>query len=269
MNARAPFPFPRLTIVISLAAVVAFIVLTPGSGILDKADMVGYAVCHRLASHSFFIGGRQLPLCARCTGTFIGGLLGFFGQEVMLKRRRAANFPPRSIIAVLAGFTFSWAGDGLNSYLALAGGPHLYEPQNWLRLTTGALNGLTMSAILYPTLNFTLWREYRDESNIRRWRELAVLVLLEVGLIGLVLTRWPVLLYPLAILSALGVLTMLTGANSMLVMILLRRENQATNWREAGLPFLAGLTVSLLQIGLIDFMRYQLTGTLSGFPGLR
>jgi len=251
-----------------MAASLVFLIATPG-GLLTKANMIGYAVCHRIESHSFTIAGRQLPLCARCSGTFIGALTGFFGQAVVLRRRRTAEFPPPLIIVILVGLTLLWATDGFNSYMTLLNGPHLYEPQNWLRLTTGALNGLTMSALVYPVFNFTLWRQPAPERAIRNLRDLGVLLLLEAGMVGLVLTRWSFLLYPLALLSALGVLTLLTCVNSMLVMMIVRRENVVDTWHEAIVPLLAGFTVSLIQVGVIDLIRYALTGTLSGIPPLR
>jgi len=252
---------PGLIITLATGALLAFLIVTP-DGLLDKADMVGYAVCHRMEAHSFTIAGHQLPLCARCTGTFIGALVGFFGQAVVLRRRRAAEFPPPLIIVILAGFALLWAADGLNSYLALINGPHFYEPQNWLRLTTGALNGLTMSVLVYPVFNFTLWRRPVHERAIRNLRDLGVLLLLEAGLVGLVLTRWSFLLYPLALLSALGVLALLTSINSMLVVMIVRRENVVDTWREAIIPLLAGFTLSLIQVGAIVLLRYALTGKL-------
>jgi hypothetical protein len=84
-----------------------------------------------------------------------------------------------------------------------------------------------------------------------------------------VLTQWSLLLYPLALLSALGVLALLTTVNSMLVLIVIRRENVANTWRGAVIPLLAGFTVSLVQVGAIDLLRYALTGTLSGIPALQ
>ena len=106
------------------------------------------------------------------------------------------------------------------------------------------------------------------ERTIRNLGDLGLLVLLEAGLIGLLLTRWSFLLYPLALLSALGVLALLTTVNSMLVLIIVRRENVAETWREAVVPLLAGFIVSLVQVGVIDIVRYMLTGTLSGIPPL-
>lgn len=275
MNAQSPSAkreasgrptFPSWGIALAILVLTVLLIATPG-GILDKADLVGSAVCHRIESHSFSIAGRQLPLCARCTGTFLGALIGFFGQVVVLRRRRAAEFPPAPMLAILASFTLFWAADGVNSYLALVQGPHAYEPQNWLRLTTGALNGLTMSVIVYPLLNITLWQEPApEERNIRNLGDLSVMLLLEMGLIGLVLTQWEPLLYPIALLSASGVLALLTSVNSVLVMILTGRENVATNWAEALAPLLAGFTVSLLMVGVIDLIRYITIGVMAGMP---
>ena len=70
---------------IALVAVVAAVVLaawlvnTP-PGILGKADAVGYAVCHRIDERSFHIGDRQVALCARCTGMYLGAVLGLVFQ---------------------------------------------------------------------------------------------------------------------------------------------------------------------------------------------
>ncbi|MGI6151328.1 MAG: DUF2085 domain-containing protein [Christensenellales bacterium] len=35
----------------------------------------GFLGCHQRPDRSFFIRGRQLPLCARCTGIFVGYLV--------------------------------------------------------------------------------------------------------------------------------------------------------------------------------------------------
>jgi uncharacterized membrane protein len=264
---KPAFPLPWLIITLAVVASLAFLIATPG-GLLTKADIICCAVCGRLTAHSFVIAGRQLPLCARCTGTFIGALVGFFGQAVVLRRHRAAEFPPPFIIVIIAGFTLMWASDGLNSYLALLGGPHLYEPQNWLRLVTGALNGLTMSALVYPVVNFTLWRHPLPERAVRNLRDLGILLLLEAGLVGLILTQWALLLYPLALLSALGVLALLTSVNSILVLMIVRRENVVETWREAIIPLLAGFTLSLIQVSVLDIVRYALVGTMEGISPL-
>jgi len=264
-NEKPPaFPMPGLVVGMATMAFLAFILLTP-DGLLTKADIVGAAVCHRWLAHSFVIGGRQLPLCARCTGTFIGALVGFLGQGVVLRRRRAAQFPSPFILAIVIGGMLLWAADGLNSFLsAIPGGPHLYEPRNWLRLASGALNGLAMSVLVYPVFNSTLWCKPASERTVRNLGDLGVLLLLEAGLVGLVLTQWEWLLYPLALLSVVGVVTLLTSVNTMLIVMLVRRENAVDTWREAAIPLLVGFTLSLMMIAAIDVVRYVLTGSLAG-----
>lgn len=45
----------------------------------DTLDALGKASgCHRMPERSFFFRGRQFPVCARCTGAFVGYLAGLF-----------------------------------------------------------------------------------------------------------------------------------------------------------------------------------------------
>jgi uncharacterized membrane protein len=273
------FLIPGLVVAAAVAALVMFLLVTPGEMLdytgdwfLAKTQMVGYAVCHQIVAHSFIIG-HPLPLCARCTGTFTGALVGFFGQAVVLRRRRAVEFPSILVVVILITFTLLWAADGLNSLLATPGMNttivsvlnvrNVYEPLHELRLITGALNGLTMSALVYPAFNATMWRQFLPECAIRGLRDLGLLVLLELIMVGvvlsLVLIALPWTIYPLALLGALGVLTLLTSVNTMLVLIAVQRENTASTWRAALIPLLAGFTVSLIQIAAISLVRYGFT----------
>ena len=174
------------------------------------------------------------------------------------------------VIAVLILFIAVMGVDGVNSYLTLISGmPHLYEPQNWLRLITGTLNGVAVSGLVFPMFNQTLWRRWEDRPTIRDLRELGGVVLAAAAVILMVLSDNPTVLYPLALLSAAGVLLLLTMTNSMIFMLLTRTENKATNWRETFVPLAAGLTMALAMIVLIDVARYTFTGTWGGFviPG--
>lgn len=257
-----------VAIALAVLTVGAYACLTP-PGLLDKADWIAAAVCHRIPSHTFFIAGRQLPLCARCTGTFLGALTALFCQAVVL-RRRAAGFPPPGITVVLIGFVLLMGADGLNSYVDLMRGtPLLYEPRQELRLVTGALNGLALGAFLWPMVHFSLWRETAPGRVIRGWRDLGVLLPLEGAMVILVRIGWPPLLYPLALASALGVLTMLTLTMTVLVVIAAGRENRYDRWGDALTPLLVGLTLALLLIGAVDVFRYALLGTITGFLGLK
>ena len=124
-----------------------------------------------------FLWRPQLPLCARCSGQFLGALAGLVAA-VALGRGKAARLPPRAVTIVLLGFIAAWALDGFNSYLTLfPGAPHLYEPHNILRTTTGAMQGVALISLVLPFFNVTLWARTTD-GRPSSWRELLLLCLI-------------------------------------------------------------------------------------------
>jgi hypothetical protein len=154
----------------------------------------------------------------------------------------------------------------VNSYLTLfPGAPHLYEPQNWLRLTTGTLEGIALAAVVLPIFNQTMWADATDERSLRGLRELGGVVLAGLAVILVVLAEPPALLYPLAILSSGTVLWMLTLINSVLATLAARRENRSFTWREAAPLMIVGLAMTLVELSMIDFGRAYLTRLL-GLP---
>lgn len=262
-----------LVVVGAVLLLMAFYSVTDGSRlahdfVLDGADYAGYSVCHRITERSFSIAGRQMPLCARCTGMYLGVSVAFV-VLALAGRRRWSYLPPLRIILVLLGFIGLWAIDGINSYSHFFPNlPHAYEPRNWLRLLTGLGAGLTMGIILFPALAQTLWRDQIHRPAIANLRELLGLTLLALLVGALVLTEQPAILYVLGLASAAGVLTVLTAINTTAVLILSRRDAQASRLREALVPLAIGLVLAVLQIALISFIRFSATGTLTGFPGI-
>lgn len=255
---------PLGIVLIAAAVWISWALATP-PGVLAKADAIGYAICHRIASHSLIIGGRQLPLCARCSGIYLSALLGLITLAAA-GRSRAGRLPPLPVLLMLFGGSALMGIDGVNSYLAFFPGlPHLYEPQNGLRLATGALHGLTLSAILLPLFNSVVWQRPDDAPSLRDARELLALISLAGLVVALALTESPALLYPLAVLSAFGVVIMLSLVNTMIVLTLSRRANAAVGWRQAWPFVLAGVTFTFVEIGLIDVARFTLTGSWEGF----
>ena len=134
----------------------AWLLNTP-PGLLGKADAVGYAVCHRIDLRSFHLGDRQLPLCARCSGMYLGAMLGLIYQGLIGRRR--TGIPNWKIILAISIFALAFIIDGLNSFLSFfPGAPGLYEPNNTIRLLTGTGVGLAIAIVLYPAFNSTVWR---------------------------------------------------------------------------------------------------------------
>jgi uncharacterized membrane protein len=73
------------------------------AGILAFAYTVGSVVCHQIPERSFHLLGVQLPVCARCTGLYLGGLTGLVGWAVWrrMSRRSAPIDPGRAVRALL------------------------------------------------------------------------------------------------------------------------------------------------------------------------
>jgi uncharacterized membrane protein len=227
--------------------------------LFDILTLFGAGVCGQIPNHSFVIGGRQLPLCARCTGTYLGALLGFLGLAALRRRRRASGLPPSEVLASLAGFIALWGVDGLNSFLTLLPNtPHFYQPNNLFRLTTGTLNGLALSIIVYPIFNFLIWKKADAERVIRNWRELGYLLIPAALLTWLVQTQASFLLYPVAILSVLGALVMLMLVNTMIILIVTRREGKAESGRDAFGPLSLGLLATFLELSALGLLHFAL-----------
>jgi uncharacterized membrane protein len=264
---RISSPRVNLTVVIVALSLLVIVLLieVPPATLLGKADVVGYSICHRIPERSFVLGDRHFPLCARCTGTFLGVVLGLVVM-LLLRRHRASRLPPIPVLGVLVLFVGLWAFDGLNSYMTFfPGAPHLYEPRNSLRLATGMLNGLALILFVFPIFNFTLWRETTRQRTLKNLWELAAILLVAALLFVAIVMPVGFLLYPLAILSSLGVVLMLTIINTMVAAVVLRREGYAQTWWQALVPLTVGLALAILEMTGMVLLRAYLTTAL-GLP---
>lgn len=257
-----------LTLVAGLL-ILTWLILTP-SGILGKADAVAYAVCHRIDLRSFHIGDRQFPFCVRCTGQFLGTLLAIIYQSLISKR--CMGKPRRAVTVVLVVLFLAYVVDGLNSYLhltpmmvVLPNLPRFYEPSNILRLLTGTGIGVVIGAYLYPSFNSIAWREPDPKPALPNLLSVGGLILLELVLVWIVWLQQTWLLYILAILSALATLTTLGMVYTIVILMIMRQENRFKRMRQLVFPLMAGSTIALLQIAIIDLLRFLLTGTWNGF----
>jgi len=257
------YPWNRIVLLAVSLLLLGWLVNTP-AGLLGKADAVGYAVCHRIDLRSFYLGDRQLPLCARCSGMYLGAMLGLAYQAVLGSRR--AGTPPKRVLAVAAVLGLAFVVDGANSLTSLfPQGAWLYEPQNWLRLVTGTGMGILISVALFPAFNQTVWKNWEPQPAISTLKTFIGLLALSLLLILLVLSENPLLLYPLALISAAGVLVLLSMVYCMLWLMVTRSENRYLKIPELFLPLVAGFGLALMQVALLDVGRFMLTGTWDGF----
>jgi uncharacterized membrane protein len=90
---------------------------------------IGHIVCHQLPARSFHVWGASLPVCARCTGIYLGAA----GTAIALAFTRPIRLDARlllfiSFLPTAATLIFEWT-TGL-------------PPGNWIR----ALAGLPLGA---------------------------------------------------------------------------------------------------------------------------
>lgn len=221
---------------------------------------VGYAVCHQIPSHSLFIAGQQLPLCARCTGIYLGFLVGLLGLA-LLGKLSASRLPPRPVTLLLLLALLAMAVDGFNSLLGFfPDAPQAYQPSNLLRLATGMAAGSSLALILVPLMNEALWAKpaaWESVSDLGELGGYAVLVALATVLVD---AEHPVLLYPIAIASVAGVFLALSMAGTALAATLLApRGGLASSPAEAGRAALGGFALAAIAMVALGEARAYLS----------
>ncbi len=96
-----------------------------------------FFVCHKLPSRSFFYKNKQFPICARCTGIFIGYILAtiYFFLGLIF----SYQYPNIYISVILVIPTLI---DGVIQYFTN------YESGNYRRLVSGIIAGFGVICIL-------------------------------------------------------------------------------------------------------------------------
>lgn len=254
----------RATLAVVAALVLIGWLLNTPEGLMGKADAVGYALCHQIPERTFKINGQPIALCARCTGMYVGAMLGILYQ--LLLGRRRGGLPEKKHLFVLGAFFLAFAVDGTNSAISLyIGRGLLYEPSNTLRLFTGMGMGLVMAAMLLPTFHQTVWDRYDPRPYFLGWKSFIGLVLVGLAAALMILTEKVWILLPFTYIGVTGVVVLLVMLYSMILMIIFGGENHISRAVQLTPWLLGGFIIAFLHIGAIDFFRFLLTGTWEGF----
>lgn len=108
--------------------------------VVERFPVVGFLylpfspICHQLPERSFFLLGHQLPVCARCTGIYVGVFVGSFLAHL--------KAPPRG---VLVAALIPMVVDGVTQLV-------FRESFNVLRAATGFIAGVGVAFYVYPAL---------------------------------------------------------------------------------------------------------------------
>lgn len=230
--------------------------------LLDKLRAVCFGICPQRPSHSYFLAGAQLPLEARMTGIF-GGFLLTLGYLFAIGRGRALHLPPTPLLMALTGFIGLMGLDGSNAFAYDLGLPHLYVPDNRLRLATGLLTGLAIAAIVWPIFNFTFWGENRGQNrpSLGACGELLGALAVCALLFAALVLGLDMALYPVAVLSTAGMVGLVTLLNLIVVLVVARREGQATSPWQALVPGVLALLLTAAELAVLSGLRFMVFGT--------
>jgi uncharacterized membrane protein len=79
---------------------------SPASLLIVGVYAIGSLVCHQLPERSFYLWSAQLPVCARCTGIYVGAVVGAVVSALARVRsgtvRRQRTLRPDARIALAA-----------------------------------------------------------------------------------------------------------------------------------------------------------------------
>lgn len=111
--------------------------------IIDTMNIARY-ICHQKPERSFFIKGRQFPVCARCTG-FYTGLVVYLIWSLFNSHSYDLNMLIISMILMIPV-----AVDGMTQYF----GPR--ESTNTIRFITGFIGGIGLIIFLKIMIRWIL-----------------------------------------------------------------------------------------------------------------
>lgn len=104
--------------------------------------LAGSFVCHQLPERSFHISGTQLPVCARCTGLYLGAAVGMVAllatPALTLSFPRVRLVLLTSAIPTVVTLATAWLG--------------LWDPGNVVRAALALPLGITVGAIVTAVL---------------------------------------------------------------------------------------------------------------------
>lgn len=248
------------------ALVVAAFLIWPAS-LMDKLFFASSPVCPQRPLHSVFIAGQQMPMEARMVGMFSGALLTLL-YAAARRRLSAAAFPNGWQLGLWLALIGSMAFDGTQALLWDLGILRLYEPNLFLRLGTGLASGVAIAMLLVPLVNQSLWRTPRREVALfDGWRDVAGVLVVQAAFFALTLADIPVLLVPLSLFNTIGVTVIFTAIFAVTVVMIVRRLNRYTSWRDAAVVWLAGFDLAALFLFALAAARLAVFGPGPLVPG--
>lgn len=218
----------------------------------DVLRWLGFGLCHQLPERSFFAGGLQVPVCARDTGIYVGFALSLLIMVALSKGKRPSEMPPWPLVALGVVFVAAMGVDGVTSYAGWR------ETTNDLRLLTGLITGFALPLALLPILNGQLWRRPGPDRALGTRRD--GLLWLAAIPVSFAAVRWLLptggVLYP--ILVGAAIIFTFSAVNLAIVSLLPPFERRFERLREAWVPTLVAVAMTLLELWATGLLRHAI-----------
>ena len=211
---------PVIIAVFLAAGILALDALLPGlpgaqHGLIGRLSVLMSGICPQRPSHSYTLGGIQLPLEARMMGMFGGFTVGALVLGT-ISRKRMHHWPRLPVALALVVGVALMAFDGLNAFFFDLHWPHAYIPDLRLRLLTGLLTGMAMAFFLVPVLA-EVGMPAEEDSAALGWHDLGWVAAGSAFFGLLVASGWQALLAPVALIGVSGVVMALLAVNRMVL----------------------------------------------------
>jgi len=184
---------------------------------MDVVSLVTSAFCHTLPERTYVVGGHALPLCARCTGVYVGLALAY-AWALATPLRRAEPLPRRAL----------WFCIGVIFVFALLGFGRLYDVVELglrARTTLGLYFGVTLGVMIWPVIANWFGGVARLAPWGRaQWNSFVLLLALLPGVTLLIATPVPSLRRATGWISLAGLLVSWILANGLVLLWMFRRH---------------------------------------------
>lgn len=229
----------------------------PGASLERKMYAIVHGVCAQ--KHNIFLGDLQFPLCARDSGIYLSFMLTMIYIYAIGRERAGGLRWPIGVALTL--FVVIMGIDGFNSVFADLGRPHLYPPDNFLRVLTGMGMGISIAVFLHLMLVSTLRRDVDySQPVLKNGWELGGIIALDLLALAAIYGNLSFMFWPLAFLSFFGIIGVLFLVSLLLISLAMGYESSVTSLRQLARPAVIAMAPPLLILGGMSWFRFWLEG---------
>lgn len=179
--------------------------------------ILGSAVCHQLPERSFFLGGHQLPVCMRCSGTYLGAIITFL-YFLVTGRLKRGRFPQTPIFLTILAFPFVMGIDVVTVNLGLR------SANGDIKLLTGVFAGFFITSFLVPAFHTGFSGKYQDKEIFTNYWFILLIPLFYLITFFLTHLDSIIMFYVTAILQNLSILGIFTVLNTFIFLTIFDKK---------------------------------------------